>query len=155
MRLEFFVNEKRVSLETEPDRRLIDLLREDLGLTGTKEGCSEGECGACTVIIDGTAQHACMAPAVTLQGRHVTTIEGLAERGELSALQQAFVDECAIQCGFCTPGMILSAKALLMKNPHPTDAEIRRALAGNICRCTGYVQILRAVRRAAGEEVQA
>ncbi len=151
MKLTFWVNEKPVELNTEPDRRLLDLLREDLGLTGTKEGCGEGECGACTVILDGEAVHACMVLAIQLEGCHVTTIEGLEENGELSALQKIFAEESAIQCGFCTPGMILSAKALLMHRPHPTDEEIRRALAGNLCRCSGYQQILRAVRRAAEE----
>jgi carbon-monoxide dehydrogenase small subunit len=151
MKLTFWVNEKPIELDTEPDRRLLDLLREDLGLTGTKEGCGEGECGACTVILDGEAAHACMVLAIQLEGCHVTTIEGLEENGELSALQKIFAEESAIQCGFCTPGMILSAKALLMHRPHPTDEEIRRALAGNLCRCSGYQQILRAVRRAAEE----
>lgn len=151
MKLTFWVNEKPVELNTEPDRRLLDLLREDLGLTGTKEGCGEGECGACTVILDGEAVHACMVLAIQLEGCHVTTIEGLEENGELSALQKIFAEESAIQCGFCTPGMILSAKALLMHRPHPTDEEIRRALAGNLCRCSGYQQILQAVRRAAEE----
>ena len=151
MKLTFFVNERQVSLETEPDRRLLDLLREDLGLTGTKEGCGEGECGACTVLLDGEAVHACLVLAVQLEGHRVTTIEGLEEDGRLSALQRAFVEEGAIQCGFCTPGMIMSACALLDHNPHPADEEIRRALAGNLCRCSGYVQIIRAVRRAAEE----
>lgn len=151
MKLTFWVNEKPIELDTEPDRRLLDLLREDLGLTGTKEGCGEGECGACTVILDGEAAHACMVLAIQLEGCHITTIEGLEENGELSALQKIFAEESAIQCGFCTPGMILSAKALLMHRPHPTDEEIRRALAGNLCRCSGYQQILRAVRRAAEE----
>lgn len=154
MKLTFWVNEKPYELNTEPDRRLVDLLREELGLTGTKEGCGEGECGACTVILDGEAVHACLVLAVQLEGAHVTTIEGLEENGELSALQKIFVEESAIQCGFCTPGMILSAKALLMRKPHPTEEEIRRALAGNLCRCSGYQQILRAVRRAAEEGVQ-
>lgn len=154
MKLTFWVNEKRIELDVEPDRRLLDLLREDLGLTGTKEGCGEGECGACTVILDGEAVHACMVLAIQLEGCHVTTIEGLEENGELSALQKIFAEEFAIQCGFCTPGMILSAKALLMHRPHPTDEEIRSALAGNLCRCSGYQQILRAVRRAEEEGIQ-
>lgn len=151
MELNFYVNERPVTLQTQPDARLIDLLRDDLGLTGTKEGCGEGECGACTVIIDGQAAHACLAVAIQLQGAHVTTIEGLEESGELDRLQNAFIQEGAIQCGFCTPGMIMSAKALLLHNPHPTQDEIRRALAGNICRCSGYDQIMRAVQRAAEE----
>jgi len=151
MRLDFFVNETPVSLETEPQHRLLDILREDLGLTGTKEGCAEGECGACTVLVDDLAVHSCLTLAAQLQGRRVTTIEGLAKSGELDVLQKCFVEEIAVQCGFCTTGMIMSAKALLMKNPDPTPEEIRTALSGNICRCSGYVQIVNAVSRAANE----
>lgn len=151
MTLSFYVNTRSVTLETQPDRRLLDILREDLHLTGTKEGCAEGECGACTVIIDGRAMHACLTLAVELEGRHVLTIEGLAENGELDVLQRCFVEELAIQCGYCTPGMIMSARALLMASPHPDELAIREALSGNICRCSGYVQIVRAVRRAAEE----
>lgn len=151
MKLEFFVNNHPVSLETDPQRRLLDILREDLGLTGTKEGCSEGECGACTVMLDDLAVHSCLTLAAQLQGRHVTTIEGLEENGELDVLQRCFVEEIAVQCGFCTTGMIMSAKALLLKNPHPSEEEIRTALSGNICRCSGYVQIVNAVSRAADE----
>ena len=151
MRLNFFVNGDPISLDTDPQRRLLDILREDLGLTGTKEGCSEGECGACTVLMDGEAVHSCLTLAVQLNGRHVETIEGLEKSGELDILQRAFVEEIAVQCGFCTPGMIMSAKALLLKNPNPTPEEIRTALSGNICRCSGYVQIVNAVSRAAWE----
>lgn len=151
MTLSFFVNDRPVRLETEPDRRLLDILREDLHLTGTKEGCAEGECGACTVLMDGEAVHSCLTLAVQLEGRHVTTIEGLSASGELDILQTAFVEEIAIQCGFCTTRMIMSAKALLLKNPSPTQEEIRIALSGNLCRCSGYVQIVRAVDRAARE----
>ena len=151
MRLNFFVNGEPVSLDTDPQRRLLDILREDLGLTGTKEGCSEGECGACTVLVDGEAVHSCLTLAAQLNGRHVETIEGLEKSGELDILQRAFVEEIAVQCGFCTPGMIRSAKALLLKNPNPTPEEIRTALSGNICRCSGYVQIVNAVSRAARE----
>ncbi len=151
MNVSFFVNERPVVMEVAPNRRLLDILREDMHLTGTKEGCAEGECGACTVLLDGEAVHACLTVAAQLNGHHVTTIEGLAELGLLNVLQQAFVEEIAIQCGYCTPGMIMSATALLMKDPHPTDEEIRVALSGNICRCSGYVQIIRAVKRAAME----
>jgi carbon-monoxide dehydrogenase small subunit len=151
MKLSFYVNNRLVQLETDPDRRLLDILREDLSLTGTKEGCAEGECGACTVLLDGEAVHSCLTLAIQLEGRHVVTIEGLSETGELDILQKAFVEEIAIQCGFCTTGMIMSAKALLLKNPTPTEEEIRVALSGNICRCSGYVQIVRAVDRAARE----
>jgi len=151
MTLRFTVNGKTYERETSPARRLLDILREDLGLTGTKEGCGEGECGACTVLIDGKPSLACLTVALQLPGREVVTIEGLAENGELSALQTAFVEETAIQCGYCTPGMILSAKALLARNPDPSEEDIRMALAGNICRCSGYHQIIRAVQRAAKE----
>ena len=151
MTVHFFVNNKPIQLETAPDRRLLDILREDLLLTGTKEGCSEGECGACTVIMDGLAVHSCLTLAAQLQGRHVTTIEGLEKNGELDILQHCFVEEIAIQCGFCTTGMIMSAKALLLHNPHPTEEETRTALSGNLCRCSGYVQIVNAVSRAARE----
>ena len=151
MTLSFYLNDELVSLKTNPQRRLLDILREDFGLTGTKEGCSEGECGACTVMLDDLAVHSCLTLAAQLQGRHVTTIEGLEKNGELDILQRCFVEEIAIQCGFCTTGMIMSAKALLLKNPNPTPEEIRTALSGNICRCSGYVQIVNAVSRAAGE----
>ena len=151
MTLEFYVNDKPVSVETEPDRRLLDILREDLGLTGTKDGCGEGECGACTVLLDGKAAHACLVMAIHLGGKRVVTIEGLADSGELEPLQRAFVEEGAIQCGFCTAGMIMSAKALLMEKPDPTEEEIRIAISGNICRCTGYSQIIQAVKRTADE----
>lgn len=154
MRLSFFVNDEPVELETRPDRRLLDLLREDLGLTGTKEGCGEGECGACTVLVNDEAVHSCLTVAAQLQDCRVLTIEGLAKRGELDTLQTAFVEEIAVQCGFCTTGMIMSAKALLMKRPHPTEDEIRLALSGNICRCSGYGQIVKAVQRAAEEGVE-
>ena len=151
MRLDFILNGERTSLETEPTRRLLDILREDLELTGTKEGCSEGECGACTVIVDGKAVHACLTLASQLNGREVLTIEGLEKNGELDVLQRCFIEEIAVQCGFCTAGMIMSAKALLMQNPEPSEAELRTALAGNICRCSGYGQIISAVKRAAKE----
>jgi len=151
MILSFSVNGKAIELDIVPNRRLIDILREDLSLTGTKEGCGEGECGACTVLLDGKPVLACLTAAVQLPGCEVLTIEGLARQGELSTLQTAFVEETAIQCGYCTPGMIMSAKALLTKNPDPEEEDIRMALAGNICRCSGYHQIIRAVQRAAKE----
>ena len=151
MKLTFVLNGKTTSLEVAPDKRLLDLLREDLHMTGTKEGCGEGECGACTVIIDGEAVHSCLVLACQLEGRSVLTIEGLAENGELDRIQRNFVEETAVQCGYCTSGMIMSAKALLMHNPHPTVEEIRVALSGNICRCSGYSQIIRAVQRTARE----
>ena len=133
---------------------LLELLREPLHLTGTKEGCGIGECGACTVLLDGAPVTACLVLAVEADGREVRTIEGEARDGELSGLQKAFIDAGAVQCGFCTPGMILSARALLERNPNPTDDEIVEAIAGNLCRCTGYEAILQAVRLAA-ERLQA
>lgn len=130
--------------------RLIDLLRDVLGQTGTKEGCGEGECGACTVIIDGRTYNSCLFPALEVEGRRVTTIEGLLGKDNtLSPVQRAFVEQGGIQCGFCSPGMILSTQALLDANPDPSDVEIRTALLGNICRCTGYVQIVESVKAAA------
>lgn len=136
----------------EPHQRLIDVLRGPLGHTGTKEGCGEGECGACTVIVDGRAVNSCLYPAPEIEGKMVTTIEGLrSDDNQLSVIQQAFVEQGGIQCGFCTPGMIMSTKALLDNNPDPTEEEIRDALVGNLCRCTGYVQIIEAVKSAAGK----
>jgi carbon-monoxide dehydrogenase small subunit len=132
---------------------LLELLRDQLELTGTKEGCGQGECGACTVLLDGLAVNACLFPVLEAEGREVTTIEGLAgPDGSLHPLQEAFINYGAVQCGFCTPGMILSAKALLDENPHPAEDEIRTALAGNFCRCTGYAQIIQAVQSLSGFE---
>ena len=143
------VNGREREILTAPTRTLLEVLREDLLLTGTKQGCGEGECGTCTVLLDGAAVNACLVLAVEAAGREVTTIEGLADGRSLHPLQQAFVDQGAIQCGFCTPGMILSAKALLDRRPDPTEAEIREALGGNLCRCTGYQKIVEAVLAAA------
>ncbi|MHC1771918.1 MAG: (2Fe-2S)-binding protein [Flexilinea sp.] len=139
------VNGDAVQKEINSDLRLIDFLRENLRLTGVKEGCGEGECGACTVLLNGDPVNSCLILAVQAEGAEIITIEGLAENGELNQLQQAFIDYGAVQCGFCTPGMILSAKALLDKNPHPSETEIRRAISGNFCRCTGYQAIVDAV----------
>lgn len=130
---------------TEPWRSLLDILREELGLTGVKAGCEEGECGACTVLVDGKAISSCLTLGPQVQGKEIVTIEGLEGENELHPLQKAFVDHSATQCGFCTPGMILSAKALLDKNPHPTEEEVRIALSGNLCRCTGYIKIVESV----------
>jgi len=143
------VNGETVEAAVEPNRTLIQLLREDLGLTGTKHGCGLGDCGACTVILDGKPVNSCLVLAVQANGRDVLTIEGLAENGKLHPIQQAFVDKGSIQCGFCTPGMILSAKALLDANPKPTEQEIRMAISGNLCRCTGYQKIVEAIGEAA------
>jgi carbon-monoxide dehydrogenase small subunit len=143
------VNGESVETAVEPNRTLAQFLREDLGLTGTKHGCGLGDCGACTVILDGRAVNSCLVLAVQANGREVLTIEGLAENGRLHPVQQAFVNEGAIQCGFCSPGMILSAKALLDSNPSPTESEIRTAISGNLCRCTGYQKIVEAIQAAA------
>jgi carbon-monoxide dehydrogenase small subunit len=146
----FVLNGSAVSATVEGSDLLLDVLRGPLRQTGTKEGCGKGHCGACTVIIDGRPVNACLWPALEAEGRRVTTVEGLiGPASRLSLVQQAFVDRGGIQCGFCSPGMILSATALLERNPDPSDDEIRDALAGNLCRCTGYVQIVESVRRAA------
>ena len=146
----FTLNGDRVNLDVDARTMLLELLREEFFLTGTKEGCGHGECGACTVLVDGRSINACLYPAPEIEGREVTTIEGLAGRNnELHPLQQSFAEHGAVQCGFCSPGMILSAKALLDENPEPDDDAVRQALGGNLCRCTGYVQIVDAVRKAA------
>jgi aerobic-type carbon monoxide dehydrogenase small subunit (CoxS/CutS family) len=133
----------------EPRRTLLEFLRDDLNLTGTKEGCNEGECGACMVLLDRRAVNSCLVLAVEADGAEVTTIEGLANGAQLHPLQRAFLSHSAVQCGFCTPGMIITAYALLRDNPQPTEADVRRALSGNLCRCTGYKQIIDAVLEAA------
>src|SRR6059036_2047111 len=143
------VNGTPYEVAVEPRQSLLQLLREELHLTGTKEGCSEGECGACTVLLDGKTVDSCLIFALEAQGREVTTIEGLAQGDQLHPVQKAFAEYGAVQCGFCTPGMILSAKALLDSNPHPTEAEIRQSISGNLCRCTGYVKIVEAIQAAA------
>ncbi|MFV0503284.1 MAG: (2Fe-2S)-binding protein [Lachnospirales bacterium] len=151
MELNFKVNGTDIKIDVEPSKRLIDILRDNLNLTGTKEGCGEGECGACTVIIDGIAIHSCLTVAIQLEGREVITIEGLEENGELDLIQKCFIEEAAVQCGYCTTGMIMSTKALLLKNPKPTDLDIKNAISGNICRCSGYSQIVNAVKRTSKE----
>lgn len=148
--LRFTLNGATVEASVRPQARLLDVLRDTLGATGTKEGCSEGECGACTVLVDGRAVASCLFPALEAEGKAVVTVEGLRkESGELSEVQQAFVDKGGTQCGFCTPGMVMATTALLAENPKPTDDEIRGALVGNLCRCTGYVQIVDSVKQAA------
>jgi aerobic carbon-monoxide dehydrogenase small subunit len=147
--LNITVNGKDYELQIKPSANLLDVIREDLGLTGTKEGCGVGECGSCTVIVDGITVNACLMLAMEAQGSRVTTIEGLADGEKLHPIQQAFVDVGGLQCGFCTPGMILSTKALLDENDSPTDEEIRKGLEGNFCRCTGYTKIIESVRTAA------
>jgi len=141
----FTVNGKKIVLETDPQERLIDTLRERLKLTGTKEGCSIGECGACTVILNGEAVPSCLILTGQVEGSEILTVEGMEINGKLDPLQQAFIDYHAIQCGFCTPGMLMSAKALLLKKSNPTREEIKTALEGNLCRCTGYKQIIEAI----------
>ena len=145
------VNDEKYTRDVAVSRTLLEFVREDLGLTGAKEGCNEGECGACTVILDGKAISSCMYLAVDADGKSVLTIEGLASNGELHPLQQAFVDEGAVQCGFCTPGMVLTAKAILDEVPNPSEDEIRKMMEGNLCRCTGYNRIIDAVKKVADE----
>ena len=140
------VNGEKVSRQVPDEMSLLTFLREELGLTGTKQGCGSGDCGACTVIVDGKNIDSCIYPAVLADGRTMLTIEGLEKNGELDRIQKAFIEHAAVQCGFCTPGMIMSVYALLQDNPSPSEQEIRRAISGNICRCTGYQQIVDAVR---------
>lgn len=147
--IELEVNGRVYDVAVSPRDLLVDVLRKKLGLTGTKKGCGQGDCGACTVLIDGRPALSCLTLAISCRGKKILTIEGLAQNGELHPIQQAFVEHGAIQCGFCTPGMILSAKALLDENPEPTEEEIKRGLAGNLCRCTGYKKIVEAVAAAA------
>ena len=146
--IELNVNGNTYSIAVPPQRTLLEVLREDLGLTGTKEGCSEGECGVCTVLLDGLPVRSCILFAVDVRGRSVTTIEGVGQREKLHPIQKAFIEQGAIQCGFCTPGMILSAKSLLDHNPSPSEEEIRVAISGNLCRCTGYQKIVKAIQTA-------
>lgn len=149
VKIRFTLNQKEMSLEVAADRRAVDLLREDLDLTGTKIGCGEGDCGACTIIIDGRTANSCLILAPQLNGKNVVTIEGLGSYDKLDALQQAFLEEGAVQCGFCTPGMLLSAKVLLDENPMPNRDEIMQSISGNLCRCTGYTKIANAIEKAA------
>ena len=143
--IQFTVNGKNVSLAVPSNKRLLDVLREDLGLTGTKEGCDVGECGACTVVMNGKAVHSCLVLAAQADGAEIITVEGLAQNGELHPLQKNFLEYGAVQCGFCIPGMLMSSYALLQENPRPDAEEIKEAIAGNLCRCTGYKQIIQAV----------
>jgi len=151
VRFKATINNRPVDLLIAPNRRLLDVLREDLGLTGTKEGCGEGECGACTVLLDGRPVNSCLVLAPEASGRQITTIEGLAADGRLHPIQEAFLEAGAVQCGFCTPGMILAVKALLDEDPRPDGQAIKTAISGNLCRCTGYVKIVAAIRLAAAK----
>lgn len=147
-KIQFSVNGQSHTLDVFPMARLLDVLREQLQLTGTKEGCGEGECGACTVIIDGQIVNSCLVPMAQIQGTQITTIEGVARGDNLHAVQQAFIDHGGAQCGICTPGMVLAAVDLLNRNPEPTEDDIRNGLAGNLCRCTGYMKIFESVVQA-------
>ncbi|HAR42428.1 MAG TPA: ferredoxin [Bdellovibrionales bacterium] len=145
------INQRPCSFETYPMTRLIDLIRDDEHFTGTKEGCGEGECGACSVLMNGELVNSCLVPAVQVNGADIITIEGIIRENKFSALQEAFVDFGGVQCGICTPGMVMATVYLLGKNPNPTEAEIREAIAGNICRCTGYTKIFEAIQHACGK----
>ncbi|MBI5585380.1 MAG: (2Fe-2S)-binding protein [Deltaproteobacteria bacterium] len=151
MRIEFILNDQPVSVECSGSETLLSVLREHFGLLGVKEGCGVGECGACTVLVDERAVNACLMAVGKVRGRRVLTIEGLAKEGKLHPIQEAFVDFSAVQCGFCTPGMIMAAFALLKENPAPSRQEVIEGLAGNLCRCTGYHDIIRAVQKAAAQ----
>lgn len=148
-KMSFILNGSHVTIETDPARRALDVLREDIGLTGTKEGCGQGECGACSVIVDGVVKLSCLMTAAQLEGRDVVTIEGIASGDELHPVQRSFIEHGAVQCGFCTPGMVICAVTFLGENPVPAREEIREALSGNLCRCTGYQKIVDAVENAA------
>lgn len=152
--IRLIVNGESYTLAVEPCESLLDVLRDKLSLTGTKKGCNRGDCGACTIIMDGKTVNSCLVLAVEAGDKEVLTIEGLANKGQLHPIQEAFVQQGAVQCGYCTPGMIMSAKALLDENPNPTEEEVRQAIGGNLCRCTGYVKIVDAVKKAA-EVIQA
>jgi aerobic-type carbon monoxide dehydrogenase small subunit (CoxS/CutS family) len=147
--LQMIVNGEEVELRVEPSATLANVLREQLALTGTKIGCEEGECGACTVLVENQAVNSCIYPAMKAAGRHILTVEGLAHNEQLHPLQRAFLERGAVQCGYCTPGLLLTAVALLGQNPNPSEAEIRRAISGNLCRCTGYTKVIRAIQQAA------
>ncbi|MDR3586544.1 MAG: (2Fe-2S)-binding protein [Desulfosporosinus sp.] len=149
MEIEFNVNGNEYKMDICSTMRLVDLLREKLGLTGTKEGCGEGECGSCTVIMNGKAVNSCLVLAPQIRGQKILTIEALEKNGQMDSLQESFIKNSAIQCGYCTPGMLMSAKALLMTNSNPTEEEIKIAIAGNLCRCTGYNKIVNAIKEAA------
>jgi len=147
--IQFMLNDQPIVIEVKPWRTLLEMIREDLNLTGTKEGCGHGECGSCTVMMGGKTVNSCLVPALEADGQEILTIEGLSESGNLHPIQEAFVENSGMQCGFCTPGMIISAKALLDRNPDPSEEGIREAIAGNFCRCTGYTKIVESIGAAA------
>lgn len=151
MIIKFRLNNEEREINADPDRRVVDLLREDMGYTGSKEGCGAGDCGACSILVDGVSKLSCLMLATQLEGHHIMTIEGLSKGEELHPIQQAFIKKGAVQCGFCTPGMVIAALDLLQRNPQPGRREIRQGLSGNLCRCTGYQKIVDAVETAAAE----
>ncbi|MBO5577964.1 MAG: (2Fe-2S)-binding protein [Bacilli bacterium] len=154
MEISFILNNKKVTIDVTPSMRLLDVIREELHLTGTKEGCGEGECGACTVLVNGEPYNSCLTPAANVIGKEVMTIEGFRETKAYRVIADAFANQGGSQCGFCTPGMILASYAVLKKNPHPTEEEIREALSGNLCRCTGYNSIVNAVMLASKKGIE-
>lgn len=147
----FTLNQTTVVYDQDPTKRLLDVLREDYRLIGVKEGCGEGECGACAVLIDGKIVHSCLVPVANCMGKTITTIEGYKQTARFHALEEAFLETGAVQCGFCTPGMIIASESLLNENPHPTEDEIKEGISGNLCRCTGYQAIVKAVKKASEE----
>ena len=154
MEISFIINNKKVTVDVNPSMRLLDVIRDELHLTDTKEGCGEGECGACTVLVNGEPYNSCLTPVINVQSKVLLTIEGFRETKEYRVIADAFADMGGSQCGFCTPGMILVTYALLSKNPHPTEEEIRFALSGNLCRCTGYQAIVNAVKQASEKGIK-
>ena len=154
MEISFIINNKKVIVNVDPSMRLLDVIRDELHLTGTKEGCGEGECGACTVLVNDEPYNSCLTPVINVKDKEVLTIEGFRETKEYRVIADAFADMGGSQCGFCTPGMILVSYALLKKNPHPSEEEIRFALSGNLCRCTGYVAIVNAVKKASEKGIK-
>jgi carbon-monoxide dehydrogenase small subunit len=149
--IEFTINGTRKRVEVKPNDLLLNVIREELQLTGTKYGCGMGECGACTILVNGEPILSCLTLAIDVDGKDLVTIEGVAKEGQLDVIQKAFLEEGAVQCGFCTPGFILTAKSLLVENPDPTEREIKEYIKGNLCRCTGYINIIKAIKRAANE----
>ena len=154
MEISFIINNKKVTVDVNPSMRLLDVIREELHLTGTKEGCGEGECGACTVLVNGEPYNSCLTPVINVQNKVILTIEGFRDTKEYRVIADAFPNMGGSQCGFCTPGMILVTYALLSKNPHPSEEEIRLALSGNLCRCTGYQAIVNAVKAASEKGIE-
>ena len=154
MEIKFIINNKKVTVNVDPSMRLLDVIRNELHLTGTKEGCGEGECGACTVLVNGEPYNSCLTPVINVQDKEILTIEGFRDTKEYRIIADAFADMGGSQCGFCTPGMILVSYALLRKNPHPSEEEIRFALSGNLCRCTGYQAIVNAVLKASEKGIK-